>query len=123
MATLDRDAGEPRLPDLVTARDELRARGELLPIALGEAVPHGEAWLVDDLEPLRTVLGHPATARAPARRHPKDELTVLIAAADRPERPVEVLGLLAAKVDLARCRHAGETGLRAFHDDVLRELQ
>lgn len=122
VATVDQDGGAPRLPGLLTARDELRANGELLPIAVGEAIPHGEAWLVDDLEPLRSVLGLSPGAKAPPGKDPKAELDALIDEAGRPERRVEILGLVAAQVDVARCRRARKTGLEAFHQDVLDQL-
>ncbi|MCH7885708.1 MAG: hypothetical protein IIC01_10715, partial [Planctomycetes bacterium] len=48
VATVDRDAEEPRsrLAKLQEGRDLDRREDPALPTALGEANPHGEAWLL-----------------------------------------------------------------------------
>ncbi len=113
VATVDRDAthGE-RLRELQQHRGD-----PSIPVALGEANPHGEAWLVDDIEPLRTHLGLGAEEQGADRRNPKKWLDGLVARADRGSASV-VYPRLAADVRLKRCTQAKRTGFRAFVTDL-----
>lgn len=121
VAVVDNDrARTPRLDALRSQREA--ARGVGVPTAIGEAYPHVEAWLVDDVEPLRSILGHPATDRAPAGRDPKAELDALIEAAGRADDHLVALGEVAAEVRLERCRRAHTTGFERFVHDVHAEL-
>lgn len=114
VATVDRDRDpQPRRPALVDGRE-----GSSVPAVVGEAVPHGEAWLIDDLEALREVLSLSPEAKAPPGRNPKAELDALIDAAGRAHERLDVLGDLARAVRIARCRGATRSGLAAFLDDV-----
>lgn len=117
VAVVDRDrAGPERLRELEDARAE-----STLPAAVGEAVPHGEAWLVDDLVPLREVLGWPATDKLPTGS-PKAVLDQVCRSAPGGMPAMQAFGELAARVELARCRRASSTGLAAFQADVVSVL-
>ncbi|MEZ4241328.1 MAG: hypothetical protein R3F59_35260 [Myxococcota bacterium] len=111
VAVLDTDGDPSRAATLADERERQR-RTDALPIAVGAAHPHGEAWLVDDLEPLRQILDLPATAPAPRGLHPKDELNALIDAS--PLERMEAIAQLAGAVSVERCRRARDTGLAAF---------
>lgn len=114
IATVDRDrAGSERLRELK------QARGDIPPVAVavGEAIPHGEAWLVDDLVPLRTHLGLDPHAPRPDLKDPKASLHALIREADRSD-VLEIIESIAEDLAIERCQMARETGLAAFVDDL-----
>lgn len=118
VATVDRDRDpQPRRPALVDGRE-----GASVPAVVGEAVPHGEAWLIDDLEALREILSLSPEAKASPGRNPKAELDALIDAVGRAHERLDVLGELARAVRLERCRGAAKSGLAAFLDDVRCQL-
>lgn len=122
VATLDRDrtTGE-RLVELRATRDAEHA----MPVAVGEAVPHGEAWLLDDLQALRETLGFPADAPVPpgADKNPKQAFQSIVAGSVRSADPLlDLISQVAAAVEIGRCRRADKTGLAAFADDVQKHL-
>ena len=128
VATLDADKaprGE-RLNKLRDGRDAERKRSGALPAALGEAVPHGEAWLLDDATAVREGLGLAGDVRFPSvvqTENPKRTLEGLLKESPRAgERPVEVWGDIARHVQPSRCRHSKKTGFENFVAEVRTEL-
>lgn len=124
IATIDRDVAAPseRMGQMrfgVTVSPQL-------PTALGEAVPHAEAWLLDDQKAVRETLALPADTAIPNVRNcaPKDELNKLCEPVVRAAgtRLIELLAGLARRIDVARCNHPSETGLQAFHNEVRSNL-
>ena len=130
VATVDADAEKRgvRLRKMKQARkrDRDRANAPVLPTALGEAVPHGEAWLLDDPVAVRRVLSLPEDERIPTTKrakNPKKALHDLLAQSERAEdRPVDVWAEIAREVDPARCKHARATGFGPFINEVHEEL-
>ncbi|MDZ4658825.1 MAG: hypothetical protein SH868_14715 [Bythopirellula sp.] len=128
VATLDSDRapkGE-RLRQLITARDADRKNQNVgtLPTAVGEAVPHLEAWLLDDPKAVKHVLGLPAERELANVRDvdPKSTLNELCAESSHVESFLDLLSEIAANHDCERCNHRAETGLHEFVEDVRREL-
>lgn len=131
VAVVDRDtSGGERLKEVRQARDDLAQRAARMPIALGAAIPHGEAWLLDDPVAVRKALGLPRDAgissphKAP---DPKAELNRLWEASprcrDNPgEPPAVALRAIAAELRIERCNQRDATGFRAFSEDVVAEL-
>ena len=128
VATVDRDKDKKRgrLRLMQKARERDRGKVPPVPTAVGEAVPHGEAWLLDDPKAVRTGLGLPADADIPnvARtKDPKQAFPELLESSPRAgERPLEVIPDVARHITLDRCNHADRTGFKDFVDDVEREL-
>jgi hypothetical protein len=128
LATVDRDKDPRRrkLKELLVARDEDRISSPAFPTALGEADPHGEAWLLDDPVAVRRALRLAGDATIPTVRHtnrPKDALEDLRRQSGRAEDSIlEVLADIAELVDPARCVHAKETGFHALAEEVRREF-
>ncbi len=124
------DADEPRrsekLKQLKLAREADRSRAAPLPAALGEAIPHNEAWLLDDPVAVREGLRLPADTPIPNVREcadPKSRLEELHRQSPRAaEAPLDVWPHIAARVDAPRCNHKQETGFAAFIDEVNAEL-
>jgi hypothetical protein len=128
LATVDRDKDPRRtkLAELLKARDEDRAASPPFPVALGEADPHGEAWLLDDPVAVRRGLGLDGNAKVPTVRHtnsPKETIEHLRRQSGRAEDPIlDVLADIAAAVDPARYAHAKETGFHGLEKEVKHEL-
>jgi hypothetical protein len=131
VATVDADAEKKRGTRLrkmkeVRKKDRERANLPVLPTALGEAVPHGEAWLLDDPVAVRRVLNLSEDERVPTikrAKNPKKALHDLLAQSERAEdRPLAVWAEIAREVDPERCKHAKGTGFGAFINDVHEEL-
>lgn len=120
VAVVDRDKDKRRVAGLHAVRDENQHLG--MPVATGEAVPNVDAWLLDDLEALRDVLGVHAQQKAPDFKDPKTELDRLIDASPLPGDLLPALTALARAVRLERCRKADATGFAAFARDVRAEL-
>ncbi|HOW19816.1 MAG TPA: hypothetical protein PLC79_12340 [Phycisphaerae bacterium] len=122
----DRDHEGRRLRAMREARDEERTRSAVFPTALGEAFPHGEAWLLDDPSAVREALGLPADTAVPTVRHaknPKKSLEELHATSRRTgDRPVDVWADIARRLDPSRCAHAAETGFSQFAGEVRCEI-
>lgn len=128
VATVDTDTAEKgrRLRELKDAVTADRLRSPALPTALGEATPHLEAWLLDDAVAVRRVLQLDEEIAFPTVRRvksPKEALNDLMASSSRGEDELMViLGQMASAVDASRCAHMGETGFKAFVDEVRYEL-
>lgn len=128
VATLDSDRapkGE-RLRQLKAARDSDRENQNLsvLPAAIGEAVPHVEAWLLDDPKAIREILQFPGVREIPNVRDvdPKLALDDLCSESAREVHLLVLLAEMATSHDCERCNHRMETGLQEFVDDVRKEL-
>jgi hypothetical protein len=123
----DRDSAGARMTALRQGREQERARTPEAPIALGQAEPHLEAWLLDDevavRRGLRLAAKHPIPNVAKCS-NPKEEIETLREAAhEENDSVLAALSRIAAEVEPARCAHAKRTGFKAFHDDVRHELR
>lgn len=126
----DKDTRNEKLKRLQSGRASARTEPSLhqLPVALGEATPHAEAWLLDDPKAVRDALALPSHVDVPhvINGSPKGTLQQLweqaIARVTVPESWPETLAKIAAKVDPGRANHKKETGFAAFIDDVEAEL-
>jgi hypothetical protein len=128
VAAVDRDREPPRerLKKLEDARDNDRRNVSRvqIPVGIGEANPHGEAWLLDDEKAVRDVLQIPGTVSLPAvtKCDPKATLHSL-STEHQPTTPAfDLLRLIANKVIPGRCNHANVTGLKEFLDDLHAEF-
>jgi len=113
------------LSDLKAARERDRTAGHNTPAALGEAIPHLEAWLIDDPVAVRGALKlEPATdIRSPTKiKSPKDELNKLHRDCVSELSLLELLESVAANLDPKRCNHQKDTGFDSFAGDVKAEL-
>ena len=123
---VDRERRGRRLQELQTARAEDRAASPHLPVALGEADPELEAWLLDDPVAVREALGLEQDQAVPTVRkakNPKKTLEHLLTQGPRSsERPLHVWPNIAQLLEPSRCRHAKETGFADFQNDVRGEL-
>jgi len=115
-----------RFREMRKARDEIRTTTAPYPTALGEATPHGEAWLIDDQVAVRRALRFEAAIPITTIRktkNPKETLNALIRQSERAEDELmDVLADIARGVDPSRCVHGGETGFLRFMDEVNAEL-
>lgn len=128
VATIDRDKspGKERLGELVAARTKDRETASPLPTAVGCAIPHAEAWLLDDPVAVRSVLRLDTSVIIPnvgKVANPKDELTSLHSTSLRSEEPMRTILIeIAQALDPSRCQHTGETGFKHFVKDVHDEI-
>lgn len=128
VATVDRDKDrkKDRLRRLqqVRAVDRTNPTNIPMPVALGEADPHLESWLLDDNLAVKTVLQIQSTKSIPTIPHkdPKGALNKLIIESLRQEKANDLLGEIASILEPSRCRHSSTTGLKQFVDDVRREF-
>ncbi len=123
---VDRDPGSSKLKDLEEARNRDRAAGKATPAALGEAIPHMEAWLLDDDVAVRKALNlaSDAAVAVPTKvKSPKEELDLLHQAAGACQEISELLAILAKELNVTHCGRAGHTGFMAFYKEVDRELK
>jgi hypothetical protein len=122
----DRAKGGQRLKALREARDADRILHSPYPTALGEAIPHGEAWLLDDPYAIRQVLELEEDVPIPTVRRarvPKETLNELFRMSRyRDDDWMILLGEIAQRVDVSRCQHGQDTGFTDFVNDVHREL-
>ncbi len=138
VAVVDSDKERPRdrLRKLRAGREKDRVRSAPLPTALGEARPHVEAWLLDDVAALREVLQLPAETKVPTIRqvqgNPKAAIEKLVstvmtlnAAEDAANETsfLTALEVIAERLDQARCTHAKETGFEEFLEDLRHEFR
>ncbi len=130
VATLDTDKEKKgqRLRQMRKARDADREKHPPMPTALGEATPHGEAWLLDDPAAVRTAMKLPNDAQIPTaqKKTPdrKGALHELLGQSPRKaDRPLVVWADIASELRPARCAHAKTTGFRSFFEEVRTELQ
>ncbi len=124
-ADCDRDTPREKLRDLIAARSRDRDLGHATPVALGEANPHLEAWLLDDPVAVRTVLGLAAATeiKSPSKvDSPKAELHSLHHTSECTLTEMEMLAAIAHGLELPRCNHSGSTGFADFNRDVKAEL-
>ena len=126
VATIDEDTIPGRLAQLEQARAADRERAPPFPLAIGEARPHGEAWLLDDAVAVRKALGLDSSTHVPAPhqcKEPKRELEALHARSrSSGERYLESFARIAELVEVARCPQRDRTGFEEFAKDVRREL-
>jgi hypothetical protein len=122
----DKDPKGGRLQKLRQGRDQHGNKHRPIPAALGEANPHGEAWLLDDEAAVREALKlDPETPVLPVNkaRSPKGELESLIAVSRRrKELSIDVLADIARLVQPDRCRHKSQTGFEDFMREVHTEI-
>ncbi len=129
VATVDSDRVTPkkRLKELCLGRDEDRKNPSAspMPTAVGEAVPHLEAWLLDDPVSVRNALGLPRDGDIPdvAQGDPKTALNCLIDESESSDRPTQLLSAIACELDSERCNHSSDTGFKDFVHDVRAELE
>jgi hypothetical protein len=131
VAVVDRDKAEKRsrLKELQAGRAEWRANviAPPLPTALGEASPHGDAWLLDDPAAIRQALELADDVEIKTVRktkEPKTTLNELIKGSKyRNEKDIKiVLADIARLVDHQRCAHRDETGFGEFVKDLIAEF-
>ena len=128
VAVVDRDKSEARsrLRELQNERDDHRSKFPPFPTALGEAAPHGEAWLLADENAVREALSLKSELAIPSvskTKDPKGVLDGLIQQSARRGEPVTpILTEIARLVDERRCVHRDETGFAAFAEDVRHEF-
>lgn len=128
VATIDRDRDErnERIASLEIARESLRASAHYVPTAIGQAIPHGEAWLLDDPSAVREAMKLMSDQSIPSvnrTKNPKSELErVLSESPRRHEKPLHVWADIASLIDITRLQHARDTGFAVFADDVRREI-
>ena len=127
LATVDRDVHPRRtkLKELLQARDEDRQENPPFPVALGEAEPHGEAWLLDDPVAVCRGLGLDPQIKIPNVRNtksPKQEIEALRKQSGREEDILVILADIASHVDPSRYQHAKETGFHGLEREVRHEL-
>lgn len=128
VATADRDktTGRTRLKKLQEARARDRAKLPALPTAVGVAIPHQEAWLLDDPAAVREALELPPSTDVPSVSkvdYPKTTLETLLENSPRAaEKPLVVWADIAGCLDARRCRQGKRTGFQAFVEDVRNEI-
>jgi hypothetical protein len=127
VATVDADrSGLRRLRELRGTREKDRAQSPAFPTVLGCAVPHGEAWLLDDPIAVRRGLTLPPEADVPTVSKvtsPKKTLEDLLAQSPRRDvKPRTVWCDIASALEPHRCVHAADTGFRDFTREVHNEL-
>lgn len=127
VATLDRDKAKQRerLGKLIEERERDRSDPAKvpLPVAVGEANPHAEAWFLDDEKAVRAALNFPTDRELPnvvKCIDPKQVLNELCEEAG--VSALDVLASLAESLEESRCNHAKETGLKEFLADVRAEF-
>lgn len=124
VAVVDTDTApsRSRLREMQKAREEIRSSAAPFPTALGEANPHGEAWLLDDQVAVRRALNLDENVPILTVRKtnsPKETLNALIRQSERAEDELlVVLADIAKEVDPSRATHRKETGFRGFMDEV-----
>jgi len=123
----DKDKRRNRVKSLRDGRKKARSGGLNLPAAVGQAVPHGEAWLIADADAVKAGLRLAADHKIPspaATPDPKSVLTDLYRESPlSAERRADVWADIARRVEPARCRHKKETGYGAFQRDLNAEFR
>ncbi|MGE0434079.1 MAG: hypothetical protein AB7K09_04705 [Planctomycetota bacterium] len=122
VATVDCDAEDRgvRLAELDAGREHARETRPI-PIAIGEARPNADAWLLDDAEAVKTALGLSAQHKVPAvGRNCKETIDQLRDEAGQTD--TASLTAIARLVEERRSRDPKSTGFAAFADDVRRVL-
>lgn len=125
VATVDGDRdGKARLDKMRGARDKDREKRPPLPTVLGCALPHAEAWLLDDPAAVRTALDLPPDHVLPTVRMTKSPKSVLDQAMSlaSPSRPLALIARIACALTPERCAHKQETGFAAFAEEIASEF-
>lgn len=127
VAVVDRDV-EPtgdRLDSLRLGRESDRRVRAPIPTAIGEAVPHGEAWLLDDRVAVRDSLYlEDRNFHTVDESNPKSAVDALIDASPRrEEKHLDVLRDIANQVARSRCPNTHRTGFASFADEVRHEFR
>jgi hypothetical protein len=125
----DKDKRGKKLAVLNSARSAHRDDTAVpqIRIALGEAVPHFEAWLIDDPKAVRAGLGLDPSTEVPNVRdcaYPKTTIDELVRMSPHQHErsDSELRKEIAAAIDEERCNHRGETGFEAFMDELRENL-
>ncbi|MFO0959424.1 MAG: hypothetical protein U0800_18650 [Isosphaeraceae bacterium] len=125
VAVCDADKMPQRLAELKAGRADHRSKNAPYPAALGQANPHGEAWLLDDRTAIIRAWGLPPDTEIPTIRHcdrnPKRVIESLFALTGRYDQN-DGLAEIARLLDSNRCVHKKETGFAQFLDEVRDEL-
>ena len=118
----DKDTFGEKLRRLRQTRTQDPTCNFLVQIALGEAAPHAEAWLLDDQVAVREALRLPSGTDIPSTRNeddPKQALENLRRIGDRGGDPIlDVLADIARRLEPARCSRAQHTGFHSFHEEL-----
>lgn len=126
VAAVDKDKSQGRLGVLRDQRDSEQRSGTF-PIAVAEADPHGEAWLLDDPVAVRDALGLPPDVEIPTVRQvksPKEALEALHARGTKRDEPfLTTWAEVARNVSLERCVHARETGFDGLVSEVTQQFR
>lgn len=121
----DNDSRGNRIKALKTGRDEAK-EAVYVPTAVGEAIPHGEAWLLSDADAVKQGLNLSAQAQVLSPKktnNPKEALSELHQNSPRSGDPsIEVLTDIARHMDPSRCRERKATGFKAFCGEVEAEI-
>ncbi len=122
----DKDPQRRRLRDLIAGRDADRVSAPPFSAALGEAVPHADAWLLDDPAAIRLALQLSADVEIQTVRQTKNAKATLQSLIEQSEIETEgllvILAAIARAIDPSRCQHAKETGFNKFAEEIRREL-
>lgn len=122
----DRDPQRDKLKRLKEGREKSREKAPPFPTALGEAVPHGESWLLDDPVAIRHGLGLESKVEIPTIRDtksPKDTIEELRKQGSRREEEIlDLLAAIAEALEPKRCVHEKETGFHGFCEELRSEL-
>lgn len=123
----DKSPRREKLRELHRGRDEDRSSNPAFPTALGEAIPHFDAWLLDDPVAVRKGLNFGGDVEVPNAvkvDSPKKVLSKLIRACPLDDTDdSEILGEVARCLCRKRCVHAKKTGFENFCNEVDVELK
>lgn len=128
ITTLDSDKHQTnRLDALKTGREMCRRdySTDPFPVAIGEAVPELEAWLIDDSNAVKQALELDPEARIPSPISCKDvkkALEELISNSPLGLGHADCLKSIAETLEFGRCRNPKKTGLEFFVQDVKTEF-
>ncbi|MBI3819173.1 MAG: hypothetical protein HY286_10815 [Planctomycetes bacterium] len=118
----DRDADGARVRELRSTRTDARLQAIRVPLAIGEAIPHGEAWLLPDRHVVAGVFEvDPAEVNIKAKS-PKDELQRLGEKKITKEKFSDRLETLAKKVRVHVIADRSDNGFAEFAEDIKKEL-
>lgn len=128
VATVDSDRAthSDKIHDLERARVKDRERGVHVPTVVGEAIPHLEAWLLDDPGAVRSVLKLEANREIPSPtkvKSPKEALEQLCNESGCTGSIADMLGSIARHIARQRCIHADRTGFGRLCNEVEGELR
>ena len=122
----DKDSKGIRFKDLEEGKKKVLAE-VMLPISIGEAIPHGEAWLLDEEKAVREALyldGNTEVPGTKVSKNPKETLTELYQESRRASEDRTVVWEDIAKgVDLTKYSRPRETGFARFEKEVKDEIK